>query len=84
MRLAISFDFLAVLLLFLGRKFGGNFAVEGGKIGFKLLQFVLFAPRLRYDGFKLGNIGFEFGGAFFILGDDARYLLQSVDEVGAL
>ena len=82
MRLAISFDFLAVLLLFLGR--GSNLAVEGGKIGFKLLQFVLFAPRLRYDGFKLGNIGFEFGGAFFILGDDARYLLQSIDEVGAL
>jgi len=36
---------------------GGNLAVEGGKFGFMLLQFGLLAPRLRDNGFELGNIG---------------------------
>lgn len=67
-----------------GSKFGGNLAVKGGKVGFELLQFIFFAPRLRDYGFELWNIGFEFGCPFLILGDDAGYLLQSVDEVGAL
>ena len=77
------FDFLAVFFIMLRRKFSGNLAVKGGKFGFELLQFVLFAPWLRDDGFEVGNIGFEFGGMFLILGDDAGYLLQSVDEIHA-
>ena len=38
------FDFIAVFFIVFGSKFGGNLAVEGGKFGFELLQFVLFAP----------------------------------------
>ena len=42
--LSIPFNFLAVLFIVLRSKFSGNFAVEDGKFGFELLQFVLFAP----------------------------------------
>ena len=56
--LFISFDFLTVLFIMLGSKFGGNFAVEGGKFGFQRFQLILLAPRLCDDGFEMGNIGF--------------------------
>ena len=39
-------EFLSVLFIMLWSKFGGYFAVKGGKIGFELLQFVLLAPLL--------------------------------------
>ena len=39
-----GFDFLAVLFIMVGRKFGGDLAVESCKVGFELLQFFLFAP----------------------------------------
>ena len=68
----------------LGCKFGGNLPVEGDKVGFELLQFVLRAPLFRDDDFELGNICFQIGGSFLVLGDDAGFLLQSVNEVGAL
>lgn len=48
----------AVLFIVLRSKFGGYLAVEGGEVGFELLQFVLFAPQFGYDGFELGNILF--------------------------
>ena len=31
------FHFLTVLFVMLGRKFGGDLTVEGGKVGFELL-----------------------------------------------
>ena len=71
----------AVILIMLRGKFCRNLAVEGGQFGFELLQLILLAPRLGDDCFKLGNIGFEFRRPFLLLGDDAGYLLQSVDEV---
>ena len=49
--------------------------IEGGEVGFELLQLVLFAPLLGYDGFELGYVGFEFGSAFLVLSDDTGYLL---------
>lgn len=73
-------DFLAVLFIMFWSKCGGDFAVEGSEVGFELFQFVLFAPRLRYDGLELGNIGFEFGCAFLILGDDAGYFSRALTE----
>ena len=36
----------AVIFLFLGSESDGDFAVEGGKLGFELLQLVLLAPCL--------------------------------------
>ena len=67
--------------------FGARAAVilrsRGGEVGFELLQLVLFAPLLGYDGFKLGYVGFEFGGAFLVLDDYAGDFLQCVDEVHA-
>lgn len=54
----------AVALYFVGGcQFGSDFAVEGGKFGFELLQLVLFAPCFGDDCFELGNVGFESGGA---------------------
>ncbi len=79
----IPLDFLVFIFIMLGSKFGGNLAVESGKVGFELLQFFLFAPRLRDDGFELGNIGFEVGSPFLILGDNTGDFLQSVYEVHA-
>ncbi|WP_289873391.1 hypothetical protein [uncultured Duncaniella sp.] len=38
-----------------GYQFGGDLAVEGGKLGFELLQLVLIAPSLGDDGFELGG-----------------------------
>ena len=72
-----------VILIVFGSEGGGDFAVEGGEFGFELFQLVFLAPCLGNDGFKLGDVGFESGGSFLILGDDAGYLLQSVDEVHA-
>ena len=43
LRLLIALNFLAVLFLLLWSEGGGDFAVEGGKVGFELLQFFLFA-----------------------------------------
>ncbi len=72
--------FLAVLFFFLWSEGGGDLAVEGGEVGFELLQLVLFAPLLGYDGFKLGYVGFEFGGAFLVLDDYAGDFLQCVER----
>ena len=62
-------DFLAVLFIVLGGKFSGNLAVEGGKVGFELLQFAFLPPDFSDDAFKRRNIGFEFGGTFLMLGN---------------
>ena len=80
--LFIALDFLVVFFIVVdshsvvrhfvgGSEFGGDFAVKGGKVRFELFQLVLFAPLLGDDGFELGNIGFEFGCPFLVLGDDA-------------
>ena len=73
----------AIIFLMFGSEGGGDLAVKGGEFGFEGFQFVFFASRLGDDGFELGNIGFEFCGAFLILGDDAGNLLQCVDKVHA-
>lgn len=67
----------------LGYKFGGTLPVEGDKVRFEQLQFVVRAPLLRDDGFEVGNICFQISGSFLVLGDDAGFLLQSVNEVDA-
>ena len=79
----LLFVFFAVLFLILGSKGSGDFAVEGGEVGFKGFKLVFLTPLLGDDGFKLGNVSFEFGGAFLVLGNDTGYLLQSIDEVHA-
>lgn len=61
MGIQLLFVLIAVIFFFLGGEGGGNLAVEGGKLGFELLQLVLLAPCLCDDCFELGNIGFEFG-----------------------
>ena len=49
-------DFLAVCgFIMFWSQLSGNFAVEGGKFGFELLQLVLIAPSLGDDGFELGG-----------------------------
>ena len=73
--------FCAVIPIVLRCKFSRNLVVEDGKFGFELLQLILLAPRFRDDGFEMGNIGFEFRCPFFILGDYAGYLHQSVVEL---
>ena len=48
----------AVALYFVsGCKGGGYLAVEGGKLGFELLQLVLIAPSLGDDGFEFAVQG---------------------------
>lgn len=64
-------------------KFGGYLAVEGDKVRFELLQLVVHALLLRDNDFEVENICFQIGGSFLVLGDDAGFLLQSVNEVDA-
>jgi hypothetical protein len=83
--LHIRLVFLVILFLVLGIKDGGYFAVESGNIGFELFQLVFLTPCHCHDGFRvLGNVGFEFGGAFLVLvSNDSGYCLYSIDEVHA-
>ena len=65
----------------LGSQFQLYLAVQSGEFGLQPFQFVFFLPLLAGYRLELRNFLFQHLVFLFILVYDARYLLQSVQEV---
>ena len=85
--MAVHLDGILIFLLVFGGfrcgrcKFQLYLAVKGGKLGLQLFQLVFLLPYLARYRLELRNFLFQHLVFLFILVDDARYLLQSVQEV---